>query len=334
MTALLKLQHTHKISQLVLFLGVATTLFVVSQNCSAEENFSVVENKDTIKITRGSNPVLTYHKTDVEPPKGADPLYRRSGFIHPLHSPKGAELTGIHPDDHYHHLGLWHAWVKCVINGEEIDFWNLKKGKGRVRYAKTIKLIEDDNRAGFVVQQEHVAFLGKKNAETVILRETFKVVASLKENTYLIDYETVQENVSKFTLELPAYRYGGPIAYRAPHHWDKNNSDYLSSKGKTRIDGHETRSEWCSFSGVVPKGEGVVSLAILGHPKNHDAPQRMRVWPPKSNNGAIFFNYVPIQENSWAIEPGKKSIMRYRLVATDSKPDPKALNALWENYSK
>jgi hypothetical protein len=58
----------------------------------------------------------------------------------------------------------------------------------------------------------------------------------------------------------------------------------------------------------------------------------MRVWPPKTNNGAIFFNYVPIQETGWAIEPGQKSVMRYRLVVEDRKPDPKALNKRWKRF--
>ncbi|MFV1994077.1 MAG: DUF6807 family protein, partial [Verrucomicrobiales bacterium] len=227
----------------------------------------------------------------------------------------------------------WHAWVRCVIDGEEIDFWNLKKGKGRVRYAKTLELVEGGDHAGFVVEQEHVAFLGEEGVETVILRESFRVVAQGDGEAYLVDYETVQKNVSEFTLELPAYRYGGPIAYRAPHHWDVSNSDYLSSEGRTRLDGHATRSRWCSFSGANPGGEGVATLAILCHPGNHDAPQRMRVWPPKSNNGAIFFNYVPIQETAWAIEPGQVSTMRYRLIATDSAPDPAGLDRSWEEYA-
>ena len=162
-------------------------------------------------------------------------------------------------------------------------------------------------------------------------------MARLVDGAFEIDYVTTQKNVTESDLELPAYRYGGPIAYRAPHHWKNGNSDYLSSEGKTRIDGHTTRSKWISMFGSAEEGKddgAVASLTILGHAKNHDAPQRMRVWPPNSHNGAIFFNYVPIQEHPWAIKSGETSTMRYRLVVADTKPDSPELNARWDRFSK
>ena len=83
-----------------------------------------------------------------------------------------------------------------------------------------------------------------------------------------------------------------------------------------------------------PTKTGVATLTVLCHPKNHDAPQRMRIWPPNTNNGAIFFNYVPIQETSWALEPNKPSTMRYRIIVKDGKPDPAVINKAWENFAK
>ncbi len=300
----------------------------------AAPSFAAVETDATIVLRHGDLEFLTYHKADVPPPAGADLAYTRSGFIHPVKAPSGEVLTGIHPSDHYHHLGLWHAWVKCKIDGKEIDFWNLKKQLGRVRYAKTAETVSEADRAGFTVEQEHIAYLDGAEAEpTVILREEFQVTARLVDGAFEIDYETTQRNVSPHALELPAYRYGGPIAYRAPAHWDKTNSDYLGSEGTTRIDGHETRSRWCAFWGPGTASEAPVSLTILNHGENHDFPQRMRVWPPSSNNGAIFFNYVPIQEHPWSIKPGETSIMRYRLVAQTGKPETGALNARWDRFN-
>lgn len=300
---------------------------------SGAKSPAVKETADAIEISIGDAPVLSYHKAVIQPPEGADPIYARSGFIHPLHSPSGAVVTGIHPGDHYHHLGLWHAWVTCEVDGKDIDFWNLKEKTGAVRYAKTTELISKKGAAGFTVEQEHVMFPGDANKETVILREAFTVVARLVDGAYEIDYNTVQTNVSKYSLKLPAYRYGGPIAYRGPHHWDKSNSDYLSSEGKTRIDGHETRSKWIAMWGARQSKGGHDTLTILNHRNNHDFPQRMRVWPPTSNNGAIFFNYVPIQETGWEIKPGQVSTMRYRLVVEDGKPDTGELNKRWKKYT-
>lgn len=295
---------------------------------------SVIETENTIELSIGTHSILTYLKAVVPPPEGVDPVFARSGFIHPVHSPSGSVVTGIHPEDHYHHLGLWHAWVKCEVDGEAVDFWNLKTRTGRVRFGKTLSLSTGNDSAGFTVIQEHVAFPGNEAKERVILEEAFSVVARLVDGAYEIDYETVQTNVSRSSLKLPAYRYGGPIAYRAPHHWDKTNSNYLSSEGKTRNDGHTTRSKWIAMWGEKRSGGGEDTLTILCHRENHDFPQRMRVWPDTSNNGAIFFNYVPIQEFDWEIKPGQVSTMRYRIVVQDGKPNPMKIDQRWGRFAR
>lgn len=302
----------------------------------AGDGFRAVETDATIVLSHDGSDFLTYHKAEVAPPEGVDPVFRRSGFIHPVKTPKGASVTGIHPPDHHHHLGLWHAWVQCQHDGEAVDFWNLKSGTGRVAFTKTLSVTSNAQEAGFVVLQSHIAYKGDARKATPILEEQLHVTARLVDGAFEIDYTTEQRNITGHALELPAYRYGGTIAYRAPHHWKNGNSDYLSSEGKTRIDGHTTRSRWIAMFGPAEAGNDAgapASLTILGHAANHDAPQRMRVWPPDSNDGAIFFNYVPIQETGWKIGPGATSAMRYRLVVEDAKPDPAAIDARWKRFS-
>ncbi len=315
-----------------------TSLFLplaLGQTASAAHpEFRAEETDATIILWHGENPVLTYHKAEVDPPAGIDPVFKRSGFIHPVRTPGGSVVTGIHPPDHHHHLGLWHAWVECVYDGKHVDFWNLAKKTGRVRYAETLGLVSEAEKAGFSVRQEHVAYLAEDAAPKVILDETFTVTVRLVDGAFEIDYETSQKNVAEHTLELPAYRYGGTIAYRAPAKWNKTNSDYLSSEGKTRVDGHQTRSRWCAMWGPSDTDGKNATLTILSHGRNHDAPQRMRVWPPSDNNGAIFFNYVPIQEKPWAIKAGETSVLRYRLVVEDAKADADALNQRWKSYAE
>jgi len=314
---------------LSVFLAVASSTILNAD----EKPFQLEETDDTLVIWHGKNAVVTYHKAEVPPPDGVDPVYTRSGLLHPVRSPSGGGVTGIHPKDHYHHLGFWHAWVNCEHGGKPVDFWNLKKKQGVIRYETTLEIVSKPDQAGFVVEQSHIAFKGEDKTDPVrVLQEAFRVAAQLVDGAYEIDYETLQTNVSEDALKLPAYRYGGPIAYRAPHSWNKDNSDYLSSEGKTRIDGHTTRSKWCAMFGPTEETGKNASITILCHKDNHDFPQRMRVWPPKSNNGAIFFNYVPIQETAWEIAPGEKSMMRYRLVVEDQKPDPKALDARWARF--
>ena len=283
---------------------------------------AVIETKDAITITSGDAPVLTYHKALIPPPKGVNPAYTRSGFVHPVHTPGGAVVTGIHPDDHYHHVGLWHAWVNTKHKGNKIDFWNLKKKEATVRFKKAAKLIEAEDHVGFVVEQEHVRL---QPEEEVVLAELFTLVVRIIDSAYVLDYTTDQTNVSEASLDFPAYRYGGGIAYRAPHNWIRPESDYLTSAGKTHKDGHTTRGKWCAMYGPVGDAK-FATLTILCHPENHDAPQRMRIW---DKNPKTFFNYVPIQEKARTIKPGEQSVMRYRIVVQDGKPKADDLNARW-----
>lgn len=293
---------------------------------AADPAMQVEETEETIEIRRGDSPVLTYHKAKVPPPPGKNPAYARSGFIHPLHTPAGGVVTGIHPDDHYHHLGLWHAWVNTEHDGRKIDFWNLAQKTGAVRYAETVSTSEEPERAGFVLKQEHVA-LDEGGEAKVILSENLEVTARFVDGAYLIDYVFLQENVTDKPLKLAAYRYGGGLAYRAPHSWNKENSDYLTSEGKDRTNSHTTRAKWCAFYGPTKKGDA--TLAILCSPKNHDFPQRLRTW----DDGKIFFNYVPIQEHAWALEPGKTYRMAYRLVVEDADPSKESIDKRWESYA-
>jgi hypothetical protein len=290
------------------------------------------ETDETIRITDNGNTVLVYHKVEVSPPEGANPVYRRSGFVHPLCTPSGSVVTAIHPADHIHHMGLWHAWVKTVHGKRKPDFWNLKAKSGTVRYAKTLRRPKaPPGSASFTVLQEFIS-MDNGTAPVVVLTEEFTLTVKRQGNAYLIDHTTVQKNITGTSLNLPAYRYGGPIAYRGPENWNNANSKVMTSEGKSRANGHATRGRWCAFSGPAEKGNALV--AILCHPENHDAPQRMRIWPPDSHDGAVFFNYVPIQETAWQLKPGKPSIMRYRLIVSDGKMDAGLINAIWERFGK
>ena len=313
--------HTFSFLALAALCQACATLL----NASDGSPLSVVETEAEIRILDGEQLALAYQKEIVPPPEGVDKLFARSGFIHPLKTPKGGVVTSIHAPDHYHHMGLWHAWVKTRHGERSVDFWNVGDGSGGIRYARTEALDRRGQGTGFEVRQEHYA--RTDGGEEVILEELLQITARREGGAYLVDYNTLQRNVTESPLVLEAYRYGGPIAYRGPLHWDKSNSGYLTSEGLGR-DGHATRARWVAMSG--PTGVGAATVAILCHPSNRDAPQRVRIW----DHGPVFFNYVPAQETGFSIEPGENLESRYRVVAHDGEPDPKRLEALWKRYAE
>ena len=83
---------------------------------------SVSESEQFLCIQNGANDFLCYHKVALEPPTGVDPVFRRNAVIHPIKTPNNGVLTGVHPDDHYHHIGVWHAWVKTIHGLDQPDF--------------------------------------------------------------------------------------------------------------------------------------------------------------------------------------------------------------------
>lgn len=48
---------------------------------------------------------------------GIEPDYRRSGYVHLIHTPTGQDLTGDLPADHAHQHTLFFAWTKSGCRG-------------------------------------------------------------------------------------------------------------------------------------------------------------------------------------------------------------------------
>ncbi len=93
-----------------------------------------------LTISNRNHPLLTYVYATIYPPPGIDTAYKKSGFIHPLYTPRGQILTRIQPSDHYHHYGIWDPWTHILYKGDTIDCWNLAARKGTQRFAKFMSI--------------------------------------------------------------------------------------------------------------------------------------------------------------------------------------------------
>lgn len=298
----------------------------------------VMKNDSFLQLRIGDNQVLRYNHAPVPPPERTSPLYTRSGFIHPLWSPAGEVLTWIHPQDHLHHMGLWMPWTKTIFEGREVDFWNLGKGQGTVRFVKFISTANGPVYGGFDAIQQHVD-LTAPEGEKVALNEELNVrVWNLsKSNEYwpsssegrgwLLDYVSRQQCASSSPLHLLKHRYGG-LGFRATSQWNESNSDYLTSEGKTRKDGHGTRARWCSVFGSTEKGPA--GVLFMSHPQNHQHPEPMRIWP----EGYTFFNFCPVQKADWTLLPGRDYVLRYRLCIYSGKITSEMAERLWRDFGR
>jgi hypothetical protein len=283
----------------------------------------------TVKL--GEKPVLTYRYAPMPPPKGVNARFTRSGFIHPLYSPGGEVLTAIHPKDHYHHLGLWNPWTSTEFAGQHVDFWNLGKGEGTVRFVRFASVTDGPVFGGYRAVLEHVA-LKTPGGETVVLQEVCDVRVWRTAGSFLVDFTSTQTCVADQPLKLNAYRYGG-FGFRGRLGWGNDNSDYLTSEGKTRANGHGTRARWCHAYGATPKGGA--GVLFMSNPGNREHPEPMRLWPKGANKGKdnVFFNFCPVQKKPWILEPGKSYTLRYRLCVYDGKPADVPTEPLWQAFA-
>jgi len=299
-----------------------------------EPAFGLKQGPKDLEILAGQRPVFKYRFGTTHPPEGVSSLFKRSGYIHPLWSPGGEVLTTIQPSDHYHHYGIWGPWTKTHIEGREVDFWNLGKGQGSVRFAAFLSREAGDVFSGFKALQQHIDF-GARGPDRIAMNEILDVrVWNVNENIWMIDYTTSLNSPLEKGIMLDAYRYGGGIGYRATEKWHKENCTVRTSDNKKRAGADGTSARWCIVEGESPVNEGRSGILFLSHPANRMHPEPMRVWPVDANRGRgdMFFEFTPIRHNDWKLEPNKTVTLKYRLVVFDGKMDAEKAEKYWESF--
>ena len=315
----------------IAFFVLFNSLSVATPPALADE-LNLTETEDTIRITLRGKPVLQYIKKTRPVPDGLPQHFHRSGYIHPVYSPTGQELTGDYPADHAHQHALFFAWVKSKFNGKNVDFWNQAKDLGRIEFRKVVRLSREEKKVAFTVKH---AFMVKDGDKWIdVLHEVWTVsVHQTPADHFLFDIVSVQQCVSDKPLSLAKYHYGG-MAIRGNHQWLKEKGDrtvhpgdvvYLTSEGKDRYEGNHTRPNWVAFSGRIDGQD--VSATVFCSPKNFRAPQHVRIHPNKP-----YFCFAPMVEGPFKIAPGSKYESRYRYLVTSGVANAKVINGHWRRY--
>lgn len=293
-----------------------------------------VEVKDGLLTVKSRNQnLLRYHYKTLMPPAGVNPAFQRSGFIHPLWSPHGQELTRISPPDHYHHFGLWNPWTKVLFEGETVDFWNLGARKGTVRFANFVSVSDGPVFGDYKALHEHVVF--KKNGpEKVALNEVQGVRVfrpAGQQDYYLADF-TIQYNcASDSPVTLQEYRYGG-LGWRATEKWDRHNSRVLTSEGKARPESDGSKARWVLVQGAIDAEQA--GVVMMSFPTNYNYPEPLRVWPENSNKrGDMFVNFSPTKDKDWPLKAGQNYLLRYRLLVFNGNFSQEKAESAWQAFA-
>ncbi len=294
-------------------------------------------------------PVLAYNHAVIESPQGIDPVYRRSGYIHPIYNPRGQSVTGDFPPDHAHQHALFLAWVNTTFGDHAPDFWNQAGKTARIRHSTIIGTpVSGSVFGGFQVQLQHTDITDPKFPLPVLLEDWAVRVYRVKD-FFLFDLESRQRCAGKVPLTINQHYYGG-LALRGSHQWfsEKNATalkqltaanpsaaqlakapllrDYLTSEGKTWHDGNQTRARWVDMHGSI---DGMPSgITVMGHPDNHQAPQKVRLHPTKP-----YFCFSPMADEEFHITPGENYISRYRFFVHNGTADAAVSDRLWNDYA-
>jgi hypothetical protein len=294
-------------------------------------DLKLTETKESLRITLKGKPVLEYLKKEKQVPDGMKKSYRRSGYLHPVFSPGGQEVSGDFPEDHPHQHGLFFAWTRTEFDGSKVDFWNLAKETGRVEFREMLGKEINDRKASFSVRHAFVA--GKGKARKDVLDEIWKVtIHQTTDDHFLFDIRSEQKCATQLPLTLPKYKYGG-MAFRGNSQWlnskegQANDFRFITSEGKDRLEGNHSRPNWVTMTGMI---DGKTStITIMNHPRNFRSPQAVRLHPEKP-----YFCFAPMVTGDFQIKPGQPYVSNYRYLVTSKEPDQKLIERIWQDYQK
>ncbi|MDF1824438.1 MAG: PmoA family protein [Verrucomicrobiales bacterium] len=280
----------------------------------------VRETDAAITVLNGRSTVLVYNKAPTADTEENDPVYTRSGYIHPVFTPSGKQVTDDFAPDHPHQHGLFFAWTRTSFEGRSPEFWNQKKMAGGISYAETVELIEEDDHVGFEVRHRWDDLTAPIEPKAV-LTEKWEVLVRKAEKAYVIDLVSRQSLAGERPLVIEKYHYGG-MAIRGSRAW-MGEDDLLmrTNEGLGRIRGNHTRPESVVMSGLID-GSPCGILAIQD-PSNFRYPQWVRLHPAKP-----YFVFSPMVEEPFTIEPGEAYVSKYRYVIFDDGRPAKSLRSL------
>jgi hypothetical protein len=293
---------------------------------------AIERQADALVVTLGGAPVFHFRTRAPAPTEEVPARFTRAGYLHPVFSPGGVVVTDDSPKDHGHHHGIWTAWTVTEYEGRRLSFWGPDPARSKNDLVAVSDVWTAESAAGFTARLASTDLSVKPPKQ--ILDSQWKVVVwrthDRRPPYYLFDLDWTDTIVGDKPLLLPEYRYGG-LGVRGNREWlDPNKVTFLTSEGKDRLAGENTRARWVHLGGSVGgKGKKTTGLAVLIHPLNLRAPEPVRL-----NPGIPLLCVSPPKAGPLSIAPGHPYSARYRFVITDGPANPALLERLWRDFAR
>jgi hypothetical protein len=221
-----------------------------------------------VQVSEGGAPVLVYNY-GMQLKEGAPERYRRSSYIHPLHSPGGTAITDDFPADHYHHRGLSWMWPRVIVGDETYNLWEITEGGIRQKFVRWLAREAGSAQARIAVENgwfvnerrlvrevvEMVAHPAAENARLLVLTLTFQALDQPVSIAGTLDLKKGYGGLClRFApRENTVLRTDAGVEARdtdlVPHPWAELEGTFAGRRSRARIDIDPTNpgfpNGWC-----------------------------------------------------------------------------------------
>ena len=286
---------------------------------------TVADDGKHLNVKVDGKPVLTYNHALVAAPRRDEAYYDKSGYIHPLYTPSGKVITDDFNPDHAHQHGVMFSWRKVIFEGRENNGWDQKSQLGKVEHNQIDSFTSGPVFGSFRTTIDHVD-LTRKSGPVTMLKEDWQVQVYALDDQFLFDIKSTQKCATQQPVTIDKVHYGG-MTIRGHADWhDDHSYDFLTSEGKNKATGNQSRPRWVELFG--PLAGETAGVTIMSHPGNFRFPQPVRLHPKMP-----YFCFAVAALDAFQIEPGKPYVSRYRFYVHDGKPSARVDQRLWEDYA-
>lgn len=277
------------------------------------------EDKTTVSVLRGEQPLMRYRHTDV-------PM---KPYVDQLFTPAGVQVLRDSPSDHKHHHALMFA-----LAADGVDFWAEFPQSGLQKQRDIFKLVDETTsagvlRSGFVAQLDWTG----PGSDKTILRERREVCAldKVDSGATLIEWQTrLEAPPGKDKVTLTGEHYFG-LGMRFLKSMDGGRFFYADDKAGEIVRGDErlTPTKWCAYTS---KADGKpVTVAVFDYPKNIRFPAKMFTMMTP-------FPYLAATENVWkqpiVVEANKPLDLRYAVAVWDGEVGKTTVEKTYQSWLK
>ena len=308
----------------------STNIFQLEEVSGAvrKSKISLEKKQNGYLVKVSGKPIFFYHVTTAMPPADSPAYYQRSGFIHPLYSPRGQILTDDFPAGHVHQHAIFSAWTNTRFRNTAVDFWNQHNRTGTVAHQRVVRVLEGPVFSEIVTELAYISAM-----HGVVLTEQWRLLIYPYSDHFLFDLESTQHNITNDTVFLNPYHYGG-MAFRGSKEWNPDdrkhftgNWSILTSEGKKDSSANQTAARWVDASGKV--NGNAAGVTVFNHKSNFRYPQKIRVHPQMP-----YWCYAPMIDGAFYIAPGQRYQSRFRYYVHNNVVTAAHLNHLQEQWTR